>query len=73
MNPFPLYSLKRKSAKYDVFNNENPLTNNDQIRLQEVEATAEIGSSIDEKSEEKMLEDLDHSDTKPIITTEDED
>lgn len=71
-NIFFLYSLKRKSGKYDVFNNENPLTDNNQIHMQEVEIPEEIESNINEKSEEKMLEALDYSDTKPIITTDDE-
>ena len=65
--------MKRKSAKYNVFNNENPLTDNDQIRLQEVQITTENEPDIGEKLEEKMLEAMDHSDTKPIITSDDED
>ena len=65
--------MKRKSAKYNVFNNDNPLTNNDQIRLQEVQAIEENVSSTNEKLEEKVVEELNYSDIKPIVTTDDED
>lgn len=58
-----------------MFNNNDPITDDNQLPLQEIQAISENGNGsydIYEKSSEKMLEALNYSDTRPIAPTNNE-